>query len=133
MRRTYDEAVKIMVEWWVEKIQAPLNQNNGDNSENGGMAFSLMNMVSMNAQKEITKDKIEIFKTELTESLLTGKDGGRWSTTLEVDYNPGKKLADACKKAGINSMSLPCKTFTFINNDNEVEGRYQYGGEFFKL
>ena len=73
------------------------------------------------------------FKSELTKYLISDENGGRWRRELDVDYHPNKKLSDACHYAGIDTGALPCKTFTFINQENEVEGRYQYGGEFFKL
>jgi len=133
-KRSYKEAVEITVNWWVEKSFAtPLNQNNGDNSDNGGFGFLLMNMVAGNAQKEVTDDKIEKFKSKLTELLLANEEKGRYAKKLDVDYHPNQMLSDACQFAEINSSCLPCKTFTFINNENEVEGRYQYGGEWFKL
>lgn len=132
-KRTYKEAVDLMVKWWSKKsFKTALNQNNGD-SGNGGIAFLLMNMVSTNAQNDISEEKIKKFEEKLTEILLDGEDKGRWKRECDVDYNPNKILADACEFAEINSGCLPCKTFTYINNDNEVEGRYQYGGEWFKL
>lgn len=133
-KRTYKEAVELTVKWWSEKLfKTALNQNNGDDSSNGGMAFLLMNMVSMNAKNDLTDDKIKRFEEKLTEILLDGEDKGRWKRECNVDYHPNQILADACEFSGINSSCLPCKTFTFINNDNEIEGRYQYGGEWFKI
>jgi hypothetical protein len=133
-KRSYKEAVEISVNWWVEKSFATkFNQNNGDNSDNNRIGFLLMNMAAANKQKEVTDDKIEKFKSKLTELLLANEEKGRYEKELDVDYNPNRILSEACKFAGINSICLPCKTFTFINNENEVEGRYQYGGELFKL
>jgi hypothetical protein len=133
-KRTYTEAVELTVNWWAEKsFETPLNQNNGDNSSNGGMAFMLMNMASMFAQDENTPDKIEKFKTELTKLLIDVEGQGKYYNELSVDYDPNKLLYEACKLSGVSSRCLPCKTFTFINSENEVEGRYQYGGEWFKL
>ena len=133
-QRTFEEAVKITVDWWIEKsFNTPLNQNNGDNSEMGGMAFMLMNMLSSKAQEDNTSDKVEKFRKELTNVLMEGKGKGRYATQLDVDYGPNHLLSKACSLSGVNSGCLPCKTFTFINEENMVEGRYQYGGEWFKL
>ena len=133
-KRTYKEAVELTVNWWIEKsFKTPLNQNNGDNSQNGGIGFMLMNMVSMSAQDKNTPDKVEKFKTELTKLLLEAEGKGRYNNELDVDYHPNRLLSTACELSGIDSGCLPCKTFTYINNENEVEGRYQYGGEWFKL
>lgn len=132
--RTYKEAVELTVDWWVEKsFNTPLNQNNGDASETGSIAFMLMNMNSTSAQQKNTPDKIEKFKTELTNLLMQGEGKGRYSNELDVDYHPNSLLSEACELSGVDSGCLPIKTFTFINDQNEVEGRYQYGGDWFKL
>lgn len=133
-KRSYKEAVEITVNWWVEKsFKTPLNQNNGDNSQNGGIGFMLMNMVSMSAQDKNTPEKIEKFKTELTKLLLESEGKGRYNNELSVDYHPNRILSTACKLSEVDPGCLPCKTFTYIDNENEVEGQYQYGGPWFKL
>ncbi len=133
-KRTYEQAVEITVNWWIEKsFKTPLNQNNGDNSENGGIGFMLINLLSMNAQDRNTPEKIEKFKETLTKLLLEAKNKGRYSNQLDVDYHPSELLSKACEQSGIDTGCLPIKTFTFINQENEVEGRYQYGGEWFKI
>lgn len=132
--RTYKEAVELTVNWWAEKsFNTPLNQNNGDSSETGSIAFMLMNMNSMSAQERNTPDKIEKFKAELTKILLDNESDVKRGYTLDVDYHPNKYLSEACELSGVDPSCLPCKTFTGINNENEVEGRYQYGGDWFKL
>lgn len=132
--RTYKEAVEIMINWWVDKsFNTPLNQNNGDDSPNGGTMFALMNMVAMSAQSKNTPEMIEKFKLELTRQLLEVESKGRYGNQLSVDYDPNRILYDACKLSNVSTSCLPCKTFTFINDNNEVEGRYQYGGSWFKL
>ncbi len=135
--RTYEEAVKIMVDWWVEKSFKTINnQNNGDDS---ALTSMLMNVNSMLAQDQITTDKIDRFSTKLTELLLKENDffinkyGFKYEALLSVDYNPNKPLQEACEYAEIKNGCLPCKTFTRINKDNIIEGRYQYGGDWFKI
>lgn len=133
-KRTYEEAVDIMVKWWSEKaFDTLLNQNNGDNSPDGGIVWALMNTVSMQAQNTVTSEKKQKFEKKLTEILLNKKGLGRWHNELDVDYHPNDNLYQACKFAGINTLCLPCKTFTFIDKDNSVQGRYQYGGAWFKI
>jgi hypothetical protein len=42
--QTLEVAVQKIVKWWSQKaFRTPLNQNNGDNSEHGAMAFMLIN------------------------------------------------------------------------------------------
>lgn len=134
VKRTYAEAVELSVKWWSKKaFQTPMNQNNGDDSENGAMSFLLMNMVSMNAKKTISTENIKKFEAKLTEILLEAEGKGKHINNLDVDYHPNKNLSDACQFAGVDPSCLPCKTYTFINDKNEVEGHYQYGGEWFIL
>ena len=133
-KETYEDAVIKSVMWWSEKsFSTALNQNNGDKSDSGGFGFLLMNMVASHAQNEVTPDKIKKFEEKLTEILLAAKGQGRYANELDVDYHPNRNLQEACQYAEINTFCLPCKTFTYIDNENIVNGRYQYGGEWFKL
>lgn len=134
-KRTYEEAVEITIKWWLEKsFETLLNQNNGDDSEHGGMSFMLMNMVSAKAQERNTPEMIDKFKSKLTEILLSKKgEHGIYGNQLDVDYHPNKILHDACNFSGVDAGCLPIKTFTRIEADNMVRGRYQYGGAWFEL
>lgn len=134
--RTFEQAVDIMINFWVEKsFKTKMNQNNGDNSSGGGLAFILMNKLAMDGQSEITEQQIDKFKTHLKQNLMNNQNKGRWALELDVDYHPNQLLANSLEYAGISSNVVPCKTFTFIDEkDNfSVQGRYQYGGEWFKL
>lgn len=75
MKRTYIEAVDIMVNLWVkEAFQTPNNQNNGDKSEAGAFGFMLSNLLSSQAQKKVTVDDIIKFKSKLTFDLLEAEN-----------------------------------------------------------
>lgn len=129
---TYKEAVEKCVNWWIEKsFNTFPNQDNGDDTPNGGISFALMNMRSDSARKTATPKAIEKFKTKLTELLMNAKS--KYDRECDVDYHPNRILSDACEFAGIDSGCLPCKTFTVIENDFTVTAKYQYGGEFEKL
>jgi hypothetical protein len=133
-KRTYKEAVELTVNWWAEKsFETLLNQNNGDNSEAGGIGFILSNMLLMSAREKNTPEKIEKFKNELTNLLLEAEGKGRYNNELDVDYHPNKLLSNACELSGVDAACLPIKTFTYIDKDNSIKGRYQYGGEWFTL
>jgi len=127
MKNTFEEAVLKSVMWWSEKaFKTAFNQNNGDDSPQGGFAFALMNMLSMKAQDAVTPDKIKKFEDKLTEILMEEGPGYR---RLEVDYGPSKMLADACEFAGIDGSCLPIKSSTSIAADDfTVRAYYQYGG-----
>jgi len=69
MTQTYEEAVLKTVMFWTEKaFETPMNQNNGDDSERGGLAFLLMNTLASRAQKTATPEKIKLFEKKLTEN-----------------------------------------------------------------
>lgn len=134
MVRTYKEAVEIMVNWWIEKsFHTLFNQNNGDNSPQGGLGFALMNSLSMQANDKVTPEKIEKFKSKSTKLLLLQEGKGRFANQLDVDYNVHGMLAEVCKFSDISEFCIPIKTFTYIDDDNTINGRYQYGGEWFKI
>ncbi len=133
-KRTYAEAVEIMVKWWSEKSFAtPLNQNNGDNSPAGVLGFILGNTLADKAKEGATPEKIAAFELALTNILLAGEHEGRCERELDVDYHPNGILSDAAKASGIDTSCFPIKTFVYINGENEIEGRYQYGGAWFKI
>lgn len=90
-------------------------------------------MNSLNAQARNTPERVERFRIELTKLLMATEGKGRFYNELSVDYGPNELLRLACELSGIDSGCLPCKTFTCINNNNRIEGRYQYGGEFFEI
>jgi len=93
----------------------------------------MANLLSLEVQKDISEEKIQKFREKLTELLLQGENEGRWKRECDVDYHPNDILSEACEYSNISSSCLPIKTFTTIEKDNSVTGRYQYGGEFFKL
>lgn len=126
IQQTYEEAVLKTVMWWSEAIQKPINQDNGDTSENGAMAFMLMNMVAGNAQDSITPDKIKSFEDALTKRLLA-VEYRKHEQDLDVDYHPNQILAECANVAGISSSVFPCKTWSRIGAQNEVNVSLGYG------
>lgn len=126
--QTLEQAVAKVVKWWTNKsFRTPLNQNNGDNSEHGFLAFMLMNMSSSKAQESVTEEKIQLFEQKLTEILLAAPNSYR--RTLDVDYNPCVELAEAAEYAGLDSGCFPCKSVTWISESNKATAKYQYGGQ----
>lgn len=132
--QTYEQAVNKTVQFWVEKsFKTLMNQNNGDDSPNGGMVFMLMNMASMSAKKTIDDGKIKLFESKLTELLMSIETESQWRRFLDVDYHPCEILRESATFAGIDTRCFPCKTWTRIENDNSVTAAYQYGGKPEKL
>jgi hypothetical protein len=132
--QTFEDAVLKTVLFWSDKsFRTKFNQNNGDDSPNGGMSFLLMNMVANKAQESITDEKIKLFESALTEKLLALKKENPWKWELDVDYHPCQILSECADIAGLDQGCFPCKTFTRIESDFSVKAKYQYGGKFLTL
>lgn len=135
-KRTFEKAVDDMVDWWVEKsFKTQMNQDIGTNiSEDRGLMM-LMNFENDKVKKKLTEEQINKFKTKLKELLIKDENSEfkQFDLSLDVDYHPSTKLKEACDFAEIDYNLLPMKTTTYINNDLEIEGKYQYRGDWFKL
>lgn len=131
MQTFQDAALKVAM-FWSDKMRTPMNQNNGDDSQNGGMAFLLMNMVASKAQETITDEKIKIFEETLISEITKLRDDGK-DITLSVDYHPDKELSKACEASSISPSALPCKTVSWIDDNNVATAKYQYGGRVYTL
>jgi hypothetical protein len=128
-KRSYPEAVELTVNWWCEKsFNTPNNFDNGD-----AMCNAFGNWAASLAIKKVDADMITKFKNKLSELLLKLEGKGRSFNRLDVDYHPCGTLSEACMFSGIDTCCLPCKTFTQIEDNNEVRGRYQYGGAWFSI
>lgn len=107
----WPEAVDKVVDWWAKvSFDTLLNQNNGDQSPNGGIAFILMNQLSMRAQSKVTPEKVQVFKDHLRAGILD-----EWNRELHVDYHGDRLLTNALDAAGIDHGCLPIKTYSMIN------------------
>lgn len=121
-----DAILKVVMFWSNKSFRTPMNQNNGDDSPNGGMSFMLLNMVAKGAQDEVTPEQITRFEMELSKLLTNAND---FQKTLSVDYGPCELLANAADYAKIGYGCFPCKTVTWISDNNIATARYQYGGK----
>ena len=131
--KTFENAVKKVVAFWVEKsFRTLLNQNNGDDSPQGGMTFLLMNMLAMQSKQAITEEQIKLFEEELTKLLMMHEDNPH-NCELNVDYHPCPLLRYAADHAKIDYSVLPCKTYTTIRPDFTALGAFQYGGKLIEL
>lgn len=127
LQPTYEQIEKV-AEWWaVKTFDTAMNQNNGDDSENGALGFMLANLNAVTAKsKEATPEAREKFKQALIRQLIEDPN-----TYLDVDYHPSQAIETACKEAGISTNFVPIKTFTiYRKNTNSFEGRFQYSGKF---
>jgi hypothetical protein len=122
------EQIEAVAEWWaVRTFDKVFNQNNGDNSPNGGIGFLLANTAAMQAREKTGVEARLNFKVEIVKHLESVTDF--YEMQLDVDYNPNLPLHDICVRSGVDTGMLPCKTFTLWDRqENCFRGRYQYGG-----
>jgi len=129
MKQTLEDAVLKAVTWWSDKsFRSVMNQNNGDNTSDGGVVNILLNTKAMKAQDGISDEKIKKFEGKLTELLMNAKNS--YNRSLSVDYHPCEHLFISAEFAGINSSCFPCKSSTSIDENNRAFAKYQYGGEY---
>ena len=129
--QSYEDAVLKVVMWWSDKsFRAVMNQNNGDNSQQGGIVSALMNMASLKAQDAVSDEQIKKFESKLTDLLM---NAGKFDRTLSVDYDPCEMLYRAAEFSGIDTYCFPCKSYTRIDDQNNAYAKYQYGAQEVKL
>lgn len=133
MENNYKDAAEAAANWWAEKMQLPLNQDNGTQNEpEGGMMFMLMlmNMVGKNAQSSLSEQKIINFKINLMNYLIDEPNDSYHKWSLGVDYHPDEPLADAAEKSGIDVGCMPCKSHMRIDRKTfVVTASFKYHGE----
>jgi len=120
MYKEYEPNEKIckrMSQVWRKMLEAP-KYDNGDETDNGGIAAMLGSMQAKNNTPEVlVKFEEELFNLLMTKSLkYTADDEGRYPDYLDVDYHPCQTLTDAADKAGLK-MEFPWKTTSRISAD----------------
>lgn len=121
---TKEQAINIAVEWWANKLYSKVPHSNGDNSFASVMACLLAD----SGMENVTDEKIDIFKKELT-SQIEHEMPNRWSEVyLGVDYNPSVNLRESAKKAGINVLNFPFKTDLYIHWEGDNYSVYVHDG-----
>ncbi len=123
------DLIKKLIDWWVEVIQQPLNQNNGDNSNHPFNSTILLNTLSLVHQKKINEDNIVLFKEKLYNILINRSQEDLF---LDVDYVPCDDLREAADYSDINYSVFPCKTITILK-ENSVMVKKGYNQEFKKI
>jgi len=113
------KSAEIATNWWADKILDGSSKDAGFNDEQ--FMESLMFLLSsIESANKLTFEQIEIFKTELKNSI--NHELNNWdSVHLKVDYNPEGLLKEAATKAKINcgvGSSFPFKTFMIVTKDN---------------
>lgn len=132
---TFDEACQMAADEWTRMIFGNHVQNNGDQSDAGGMSMILGTLAKDRASQDIDSKTIEEFRQLCKEFYLGGcvyeTKYGKVKDWPYCDYHPNEPLADLLVKAGVPSDRIgsicPWKTGITINErDNAVRiGGYQ--------
>lgn len=111
-RHTLDEACQIAADEWTRMIFGNHVQNNGDQSNAGGMAMVLGTLAKDRAKSGIDGKTIERFRQLCKEYYLGGciyeSEYGKNKETPYCDYHPNAPLADLLLKAGMPKDSVGC-------------------------
>lgn len=95
--------VKAAVEWWLNQIQHP-SQDNGE-PELAFMFAMFGNSLRAKLDEQQAKRFVEMLSEGIKKELRE-----RDEVSLEVDYHPGYILADIGEALGISDFAWPCKT-----------------------
>lgn len=109
-RRTMDESCQIAADEWARMIFSNHIQNNGDQSDAGGMAMVLGTLVKDKASRGIGSEVVEKFRKLCKEYYLGGcryEDKYGWTKCEPYcDYHPNSVLADLLLEAGVREDSV---------------------------
>ena len=110
-RRTMDEACQIAADEWAMMIFGNHIQDNGDQSDAGGMAMVLGTLVKDKTKRGISSEVIEQFRKLCKEYYLGGcryNDGkyGWVKSEPYCDYGPNSALDRLLEQAGVPNDSI---------------------------
>lgn len=126
---TFEEACQLAADEWARMIFGNHIQNNGDQSDAGGLAMVLGTLAKGKASRGISSNIIEKFRKLCKEYYLGGciyeDEYGKRVKEPYCDYDPNSPLADLLLKAGVPKERVggicPWKTGITINErDNSV-------------
>lgn len=127
---TFEEACQIASDEWTRMIFCNHVQNNGDQSDAGGLAMVLGTLAKGKASSGISSDIIEKFRKLCKEYYLGGciyedEEYGKMKIEPYCDYSPNTPLAKLLEQAGVPDDRIgriaPWKTGININKrDNSV-------------
>ena len=128
--RTFDEACQTAADEWARMIFGNHIQNNGDQSDAGGLAMVLGTLVKDKASGGYGKDIIDKFRSLMAdhyrgECRWKSERGTEYRDEPDVDYHPSASLLGLLVKAGCEEKDAnnmcPWKTGITINRrDNSV-------------
>lgn len=128
--RSFNEACQTAADEWARMIFGNHVQNNGDQSQAGGLAMAIGTLVKDKAKGGYGKDVIDTFRSLMAEHYRGGcrwksESGTEYRDEPDVDYNPSPSLFGLLVKAGCKeedaNYMCPWKTGITIDwRDNSV-------------
>lgn len=118
--RTFDEACQLAADEWARMIFGNHIQNNGDQSDAGGIAMALGTLAKDKAKSGYDSEVINKFRSLIADEYRKhGHNDHYWSAPY-CDYHPNETLANALIKAGCDKHDVgsmcPWKTGITIND-----------------
>lgn len=98
--RTYEEACQLAADEWARMIFGTHMQNNGDQSDAGGMAMVLGTLVKEKAKSGYDEKVIDKFRRLMAEEYRNNSHGDQYWSAPYCDYHPNTTLSDVLIKAG---------------------------------
>lgn len=112
MANLNEEAVKVSVNWWADKISGFKHHDNGANDRANFLAMAIADSM----YKDPDENQIVIFKDALAKRIR--EEAKEWNHVwLSVDYDPCRMLRESALEAGISVMNFPFKTDMDIRED----------------
>lgn len=128
MKRTYQEAIKIVVDFWMEHTFGVFNQYEIPEDEAEYWASEIVKTLTFEEKQQVARFRRRGFKNEQMEqfrywlehflSFYEGK--GERFTTCYMDNSPSGWLIDVIENSRIDRLLLPSKAHTYITEDNLV-------------
>jgi len=118
--RSFDEAIEMIIAAWMKQIFRAkylfdLPDGLQESERFQELSFN-QRLAAARVDRFANRNQMSIFENKLRE--LLKKEGK--NLDLISDYNPQIKLAQVVKESGFNSVILPTKMHTKINEKNQV-------------
>lgn len=139
-----DDNIRKAVNYWSKFLKNALDGNfvakdNGMGISQGSIFAITVSEARLEREgKNITKEKIKLFETHLSESIrekiTEHKEWGRSEFYMGVDYDPDTVLKKSCEAANLSSYMFPLKTCLVIDlNQDAVAVSQGYRAEYVNI
>ena len=124
------ELAKKAADWWCGQVEGHTKFDNGDQSQQGGVAMIMATMLASHEKQKLSDDSVKIFHEKIMEYVqekLT--ENPEYTVRLSSDYSPDHELSQLCSAASIPGTLMPWKTRMWISMKDGVRVSCGYGAE----